>query len=618
MKRQILSTLTCVSLTSVCLTGSPVNAATLSAQSSGSGSTTLGVGSGATIGRPGPQSPSPGGVYCTVAMEDASAPGGACLSAATVPTSGWLYPLSIDWNLDPLGRVGVGITNPLERLDVNGWIRARSGGFEFPDGSLLSTAVVVGPQGPEGAQGATGPAGPEGPIGPSGPSGSTGAAGAPGATGPAGPMGPTGEVGDSGPVGVIGSQGEAGPAGPEGPAGTPGVGDAWIDGTGSVHTLARVGRDCTPQAKFEVRSHDPQENTVNAASNLYSSGITGFQVTDELKLWQSFIAERSGILDSIFVNVTNNSSLSRTVRIQVREGVGLGGAVIANVPATLHSGYSGNYQVLFGSEPEAELEEGQTYSLLLKGVNAGNWVEWNSSYFLGDPYPNGTTNWGFANRDYRFGVYVIERPVPVSLWVSESRGTVGIGAKDPVYPLSVETSFLAKSMTPESWALQFENRETNKLGGIRRELAGDLEMTNKVYGYAGLAVLDNFGNWSSSSDARLKRDVTSLEGVLERTLRLEPKSYWFRAQDSADESAPKPIGLLAQDVQEEFPSLVTGGGDSLTLDYTGLNVVAIAATQELERDLDESLEANAKGLADCAARLRSARAKLAKLSQRTR
>lgn len=74
------------------------------------------------------------------------------------------------------GNVGINTSEPTERLDVNGRIRSRSGGFVFPDGTVQTTASagIPGPPGPPG------PAGPTGPIGPRGPEGPRGLQGPPG------------------------------------------------------------------------------------------------------------------------------------------------------------------------------------------------------------------------------------------------------------------------------------------------------------------------------------------------------------------------------------------------------------------------------------------------------
>ncbi|HVS17554.1 MAG TPA: FG-GAP-like repeat-containing protein, partial [Planctomycetota bacterium] len=123
---------------------------------------------------------------------------GGCITASSLATLGELYPLSLDFNVDPAtGFVGMGTSAPAERLDVAGTVRAQ-GGLRFGDGSLQTSAQLVGPSGPAGPagpQGLEGPAGAIGPIGPTGPTGPQGPVGPKGATGPTGPTGPQGVQG---------------------------------------------------------------------------------------------------------------------------------------------------------------------------------------------------------------------------------------------------------------------------------------------------------------------------------------------------------------------------------------------------------------------------------------
>lgn len=75
--------------------------------------------------------------------------------------------------LTEAGALGLGTAAPTERLDVNGRIRSRTGGFVFPDGTVQTTASagIPGPPGPPGPVGPIGPRGPEGPRGLQGPPG---------------------------------------------------------------------------------------------------------------------------------------------------------------------------------------------------------------------------------------------------------------------------------------------------------------------------------------------------------------------------------------------------------------------------------------------------------------
>ncbi len=62
-----------------------------------------------------------------------------CIEVSSVPTLGKLLPLSTNFNLDASGRVGLGTSTPLERLDVAGRVRTQLG-VRFGDGTLQTSA----------------------------------------------------------------------------------------------------------------------------------------------------------------------------------------------------------------------------------------------------------------------------------------------------------------------------------------------------------------------------------------------------------------------------------------------------------------------------------------------
>ena len=112
-----------------------------------------------------------GGGWANVASEDAAMiPGGleneasgACSFAAGRKAKArhdgsfvWAdYNLGIDFAstaqnqflIRAFGGVGIGTNNPTTELDVNGSIRSRSGGYEFPDGTVQPTAAIGAPIG---------------------------------------------------------------------------------------------------------------------------------------------------------------------------------------------------------------------------------------------------------------------------------------------------------------------------------------------------------------------------------------------------------------------------------------------------------------------------------------
>jgi len=93
--------------------------------------------------------------------------------------------------------------------------------------------------------------------------------------------------------------------------------------------------------------------------------------------------------------------------------------------------------------------------------------------------------------------------------------------------------------------------------------------------------------WNTFSDARLKKNVTSLEPVLDAVLRLRPVTYDWRS------SSAKDSGLLAQELRDSLPlpGLVHEGTDGmLSVDYSKISVVAIKAIQEQQQLIEEQRE----------------------------
>ena len=76
-----------------------------------------------------------------------------------------------------------------------------------------------------------------------------------------------------------------------------------------------------------------------------------------------------------------------------------------------------------------------------------------------------------------------------------------------------------------------------------------------------------------SSDARLKSNIVSLGSTLSRLLLIDGKSYEMKGKQK--------IGVLAQDIKEVFPELVSeDDNEMLAVNYQGLVPVLINALKE--------------------------------------
>ena len=83
-----------------------------------------------------------------------------------------------------------------------------------------------------------------------------------------------------------------------------------------------------------------------------------------------------------------------------------------------------------------------------------------------------------------------------------------------------------------------------------------------------------------SSDARLKSNIVSLGSTLSRLLLIDGKSYKMKGKQK--------IGVLAQDIKEVFPELVTkDANEMLAVNYQGLVPVLINALKEQDGKIKE-------------------------------
>ena len=86
-----------------------------------------------------------------------------------------------------------------------------------------------------------------------------------------------------------------------------------------------------------------------------------------------------------------------------------------------------------------------------------------------------------------------------------------------------------------------------------------------------------------SSDARLKSNIVSLGSTLPKLLQIDGKSYEMKGKQK--------IGVLAQEIKEVFPELVSeDDNEMLAVNYQGLVPVLINALKEQQNEIDELKE----------------------------
>jgi hypothetical protein len=111
----------------------------------------------------------------------------------------------------------------------------------------------------------------------------------------------------------------------------------------------------------------------------------------------------------------------------------------------------------------------------------------------------------------------------------------------------------------------------------------------------------NTGQYSASSDRRMKKQIEPLPPMLEKIIQLQPYSYEMKYNNPNHQQT---FGLIAQDVKVVFPALVhvtqnanTGYADIKdvhTLNYSGLAPMIIKALQEQQLQLSQLEERTAR------------------------
>ncbi|MFQ5593145.1 MAG: tail fiber domain-containing protein [Anaerolineae bacterium] len=202
-------------------------------------------------------------------------------------------------------------------------------------------------------------------------------------------------------------------------------------------------------------------------------------------------------------------------------------------------------------------------------------------------------------------------------------GSVGIGTTSPLARLHVGGTYVSGAVLIHNYEIKFENygrahwsifndpgtgdfRINNTSAASGPGLAGSNTVTVKTWGGVGIGTtspgykLDVAGeahatSHPSSSDARLKTDITQLTNVLEKLERIRGVSFeWNELYKSLGRSTGhREIGVIAQEIEAVFPELVTTWGDEeyRAVDYGRLTGVLIEAIKELRAEKEAQITA---------------------------
>ncbi|MBI2542841.1 MAG: tail fiber domain-containing protein [Candidatus Aenigmarchaeota archaeon] len=89
------------------------------------------------------------------------------------------------------------------------------------------------------------------------------------------------------------------------------------------------------------------------------------------------------------------------------------------------------------------------------------------------------------------------------------------------------------------------------------------------------------------SDARLKQDIMPLTNTLKKLKNIDGVYFRWNKNNRFNKSGKKEIGVIAQDVEKEFPELVSKGSDGYRMvDYSKLSAVLLQAVKDQQKQIE--------------------------------
>jgi hypothetical protein len=295
-----------------------------------------------------------------------------------------------------------------------------------------------------------------------------------------------------------------------------------------------------------VRGALELSNTANGTNSVVGD-IWGFNGTSNQITGIDFVADGAANSGRIQFNTANAGTYSQVMVIKSSGNVGIG----TTTPY---------------------------YTLQADGVVAVSTTDYNNTStgtaFYINPGPTG-------NNTTKISSWTNGGTVAGNLVINPSGGNVGIGTTTPA-----ANGLTINSVTP---TLTFQ------LSGTSEESLyddGSYFYVISTSGSNGVKLQHGSTLWTSSSDQRIKKDIAALPESygLSAVERLKPVTFHWR-----DPKSPQQLqmGLIAQDVQQVIPELVTRSASTpyapdgeLGIEYSGLVIPLIKAVQELKGDND--------------------------------
>lgn len=144
-----------------------------------------------------------------------------------------------------------------------------------------------------------------------------------------------------------------------------------------------------------------------------------------------------------------------------------------------------------------------------------------------------------------------------TFYVDSSSGNVGIGTSDPIYTLHVDGDIYASGGVGIG---------KDKDSAYELDVSGDIHCTGTLF---------------ADSDLKVKKNLVPLDKSLDKLSNLN--GYYYH-KVGEEEYSLKHIGVIAQEVEAEYPELVSQNTHIKSVNYDGINAILIECVKELRKE----------------------------------
>ena len=245
---------------------------------------------------------------------------------------------------------------------------------------------------------------------------------------------------------------------------------------------------------------------------------------------------------------------------------------------------SGNYATAFGFHTAASGENSTTFGRNSNAIGDYSTAFGEYSKALG----NYSTAWGQRTVASGHNTTAIGDSTIAATFHSASIGTYNLSNITSDGTLFVIGNGSGTGLNPRSDAFRVDED-----GNVTA--SGDVTANGNASVLGSVVVAGNVtaASYITNSDRRLKDNIQSLEDhTLDKLAKIHPVRYTFKDQQT--KPAGMQIGMIAQEVQAQFPELVTVGSDGfLSLSYSNFTAVLLKGMQEQQvqiQDLQKQME----------------------------